>query len=297
MGSGIERIESENGNWDLAEIVQCPYCASSLVAYECSNCNLNFEIKDGLYHLYDPQADHWQLCLHQLNAWIKQSCPRGSPAGHDPIGHPYVGLSSASPLAQQANVALFNISLDLFGEVFYEGTGYALDVGAFRGWASFQLAAEKKTVALDTADDQCYGIGGIPENVGKGIRRVVADGCYLPFKEGAFDIVFMCAAYHHMHDKRRALCEFRRVLRQGGILVAIGEIPQTAEQIANTQENLVIETVPPTEAEVLDYFDTSGFSDIRMLHVRYTPHMHRLGYFSLVTDQCPSDNGIYFGVK
>src|SRR4030095_7538507 len=45
----------------------------------------------------------------------------------------------------------------------------------------------------------------------------------LPFPGGSFDVVFARAVLHHMKDLDAACCEFARVLKPGGRLVAVRE--------------------------------------------------------------------------
>jgi SAM-dependent methyltransferase len=53
----------------------------------------------------------------------------------------------------------------------------------------------------------------------KRILWVQGDGQHLPFRGGFLDCVYMTAVIHHIENKRMALLEIRRVLKEGGSCV------------------------------------------------------------------------------
>ena len=55
------------------------------------------------------------------------------------------------------------------------------------------------------------------------VRFICADVDELPFEEGQFDAVVICAAVHHFPDPRAALAGLLRQLRPGGLLVVVRE--------------------------------------------------------------------------
>ena len=105
--------------------------------------------------------------------------------------------------------------------------GTALDVGAGRGIASYALAREGFAVTALEPDDSCL--------VGTGAIRALARDAKLPitvvedfserlpFADNTFDVVFARAVLHHSRDLRAACREFARVLRPGGLLLAVRE--------------------------------------------------------------------------
>lgn len=285
--------------WD---IIACPYCHSLLSDavseyLYCQHCKLSFPIKDDMIHFYDPTSEHWQKCVKQMEALFRLEYRENWTPRHDTIGYPYIGLSKDSGVGQRINAALFNVSLDLIGEELYRGTGYVLDIGAYHGWASFQFAKYKRVVALDISDHPCYGLGSVPSDVEKGIQKVIADSCYLPFRENSFDIVFMCSTFHHIHDKVRALNESYRVLRKDGVLITIGDRPMEEHQIEGIKADGIrdYEGMPYTKAELLNWFEQSAFEQIDLLPIKCTDNMHALGYYSLV--RSPGNNAVIHGVK
>ena len=106
-------------------------------------------------------------------------------------------------------------------------TGQALDVGAGRGIASFALAKEGFHVtSLEPDPSPIVGAGAIRELAAEAALPInvveeVSEG--LPFTGGTFDVVFARAVLHHTRDLDLACSEMYRVLRPGGIFIAVRE--------------------------------------------------------------------------
>lgn len=106
-------------------------------------------------------------------------------------------------------------------------SGSALDIGAGRGIASYALAREGFTVtALEPDSSALVGAGAIRKltaESGLPIQVVEEFSESLPFADGAFDVVFARAVLHHTRDLEAACREFYRVLKPGGVFLAIRE--------------------------------------------------------------------------
>ena len=105
--------------------------------------------------------------------------------------------------------------------------GRALDIGAGRGIASFALAREGFAVtALEPDPSDLVGAGAIralARECALPIEVIERTSEQLPFESAVFDVVFARAALHHARDLEAACREFFRVLKPGGLLVAIRE--------------------------------------------------------------------------
>jgi ubiquinone/menaquinone biosynthesis C-methylase UbiE len=103
----------------------------------------------------------------------------------------------------------------------------ALDVGAGRGIASYALAKEgMRVTALEPDPSELVGAGAIRGLVAQcslPIQVVEHYSEQLPFADNSFDVVFGRAVLHHTRDLRTACREFFRVLRPGGLLMAVRE--------------------------------------------------------------------------
>lgn len=105
--------------------------------------------------------------------------------------------------------------------------GRALDLGAGRGISSFALAVDGwKTVALEPNDSSVVGAGAIRSLAQEAKLNIQVSekwGEDLPFANGSFALVFCRQTLHHARDLAQLCREIARVLKPGGLLIAVRE--------------------------------------------------------------------------
>jgi len=106
-------------------------------------------------------------------------------------------------------------------------SGEALDIGAGRGIASYALAKDGFAVtALEPDPSPLVGaaaIRALARDTGVAIDVCEEFSERLPFADARFDVVFARAVLHHTSDLGSACAEFYRVLKPGGVMLAIRE--------------------------------------------------------------------------
>jgi len=110
---------------------------------------------------------------------------------------------------------------------FPQHRGTALDIGAGNGIASYALAQEGWQVkALEPDSSELVGVGAIRKLALENqlhVEVVQEFGEKLPFPEQTFDLVFARQVLHHAQDLQKLCNEINRVLKPGGIFIAVRE--------------------------------------------------------------------------
>jgi SAM-dependent methyltransferase len=108
-----------------------------------------------------------------------------------------------------------------------EERGHALDLGAGRGIASFALAKSGwKVTAVEPDPSNLVGTGAITELVDNHALPITISqefGEKLNFPDNHFELVFARQVLHHADDLQKLCKELFRVLKPGGMFVAIRE--------------------------------------------------------------------------
>jgi SAM-dependent methyltransferase len=99
-----------------------------------------------------------------------------------------------------------------------------LDYGGGRGRWAVRLAERAALVVVAEIDEQAlHKVPAHPR-----LRSVLLDGVRLPFRPGAFDLVFVNHVLHHVENLQNLAPELRRVVRPGGHLVVIEFDPRAS---------------------------------------------------------------------
>jgi SAM-dependent methyltransferase len=195
-----------------------------------SAAGTTYPVRQGIAYLYVDDA-RWAPKAREATGWVRLfRDTNGYAANADDFQMPYLGEPPWNEIAPQ-----FDVMLDIAEP----GPGTrVLDLGAGRGWAARRFAQRGcVTVAVDVVDDSLIGLGRVHDlaaHDGTQISPIVADGENLPFAAGSFDLVFCAATLHHATNLPLLLRNVGRVLRPGGMLVAINEpvIPDALDEAA-----------------------------------------------------------------
>lgn len=97
------------------------------------------------------------------------------------------------------------------------GARRVLEIGCGRGAFAARMAAELgvEVIATDQSDAM------VAAAAAQGVIAERADACELPYPDAGFDAVVALWMLYHVPDLDRALAEVRRVLRPGGVFVAV----------------------------------------------------------------------------
>jgi SAM-dependent methyltransferase len=219
----------------LLDYVVCPHCRGALellrVYHEtdeitegqigCRGCERIYPIEESL--LYLVPEERMEYCLsedsahaHSLESsgffnWVKDEVFHTWP--HQP---PQDGNEEL-----QSELTSHSRSFKrMIGTL--NGDEAVLDFGAGFGWASRDLSRRGcYTVALDISPYMLKKSGEYLRRFQLHFDRVVSDMENLPFRGGAFDIVFGAAAIHHACDLDKTVGELARVTRMGGKVITI----------------------------------------------------------------------------
>jgi SAM-dependent methyltransferase len=113
-----------------------------------------------------------------------------------------------------------------------------LEVGAGSGRDSIGLAREgATTVVLDYSPASLGLVAEQARAQGVPIHLVRADALAMPFRDGAFDVVFHQGLLEHFRDPRPLLTENARILNRGGR--AVVDVPQTFHLYTVMKQTLI----------------------------------------------------------
>jgi SAM-dependent methyltransferase len=130
-----------------------------------------------------------------------------------------------TPLKSAADRYWLSSEWQAIKEFFPATQGKALDIGAGNGIASYALAKDGWQVeALEPDSSNLVGVGAIRQlasDCNLPINTVQEFGEQLPFPDAHFDLVFARQVLHHARDLPQLSQEVYRVLKPGGIFIAV----------------------------------------------------------------------------
>lgn len=98
-----------------------------------------------------------------------------------------------------------------------QGISFALLARAFQPQRIIGLDFHAPSLAL--AEDAARTCAAHPDTAATRIQVLHGDCAHLPVADASADIVFCHQTFHHLVEQERALAEFHRVLKPGGVLL------------------------------------------------------------------------------
>jgi ubiquinone/menaquinone biosynthesis C-methylase UbiE len=123
----------------------------------------------------------------------------------------------------------------------------ALEIGAGTGYFSLNLLRAgivQEAVATDISQGMLDELAASAGRLGLRVETVCTEAEKLPFPDDSFDLVFGHAILHHLPDLDAAFREFRRVLRQGGVVAFAGEPSRHGDRLAALPKRAALAVAP-----------------------------------------------------
>jgi SAM-dependent methyltransferase len=208
-------------------LLRCPFCHTELeggAVLVCDTCGRTYPVEDGIPHMLHPDLPGAREKLAEVTGWPEKARAEGWYEPDDAVDtvlpFPAREIEGWQDLSWLATGHSFQVLLDRY--VIGERALRVLEVGAAKCWAApYWRDRDCEYVATDILVDPKIGLGR-GAFYGE-FLRVQADAENLPFPDGAFDVVYGCAALHHALDLRRMVSEMARVTRPGGVVAGLNE--------------------------------------------------------------------------
>ena len=177
----------------------------------------------------------------EFNEWAKAGKGASMELGHRPVGEQAI---ERMQIPTQATV---------------------LDVGCGSGWAArlmAQRARQGRVVGIDVSDEMVRLAG--EESVNHpNVEFRVASAEQLPFDDAEFSHAFSMESLYYYADIERALREIRRVLKPGGLFVAVVDLYRENQPSHQWIDFLKVPVQLLSAAEYRSLFDRVGFVNVR----------------------------------
>lgn len=170
----------------------------------------------------EPTARDASLTWEQAVEWY-----RSQPGNEAAVAANYFDRDGVAAAKRFAASPEFQETLQLLPACHRTQRTKLLEIGAGAGIASYAFATNGFDVtALEPDPSEIVGAGAIRTlavRTATPIRVVEEWGEGLPFADGAFDVVYVRQVLHHARDLRQLCAEAARVLRPGGVFIAVRE--------------------------------------------------------------------------
>lgn len=171
--------------------------------------------------------------------------------------------------------------------------GTILDFGAGGCWASYlfsKMGCQVSALDFDMHNDTgLYSSKKLQEITGLSFNLVAGDCEQMPFKDESFDIAFGSGILHHAEDLNKMVSETARVVKEGGLVMAINEANRGLFQ----SERRLIARHPavsfgvnehfPTYFDYVNSFKKAGLADINtFLSIDWTAWEEKINQMGLL---------------
>lgn len=201
----------------------------------------------------------------EFNEWARAGKGESMERGHRPVGEQAIARMKVPPDAR------------------------VLDVGCGSGWATRLLAdytSSGRVTGIDISDEMVdLARESSPSYVNVDFETASAE--QLPFSDSEFTHAFSMESLYYYADIAKALREIHRVLKPGGLFVAVVDMYWESEATHQWAETL---NVPVQLLSISDYhslFEAAGFRNVhdeRILDPRPVPDDYTSGSFKSRAD-------------
>ncbi len=180
---------------------QCVDCGGVMKGegkqYTCQSCRRIYAPTDGVY----------DACSSQLSELAREEAEY-----HD---HVEEDASEVHQLSAWRNLFYHQYLWNFLAEIPEQAV--LVEVGAGTGFDAENIYHQDKSFFLTDISGET--LKRVAQRLNKNnIQYIVADGTHLPFQDGACDVVYMVATWHHFEHPDQAVQEWRRILKPGGRL-------------------------------------------------------------------------------
>jgi ubiquinone/menaquinone biosynthesis C-methylase UbiE len=177
----------------------------------------------------------------EFNEWARAGKGASMERGHRPAGEEAIGRMQISTDAR------------------------VFDVGCGSGWAARLIARRAQdghVVGIDVSDEMVQLARA--ESVDyPNVEFQVASAEQLPFDDASFTHAFSMESLYYYDDIQRALGEIRRVLKAGGLFVAVVDLYEENTPSHQWIEMLKVPVQLLSAAQYCSLFERAGFENVR----------------------------------
>lgn len=201
----------------------------------------------------------------EFNEWARAGKGESMERGHRPVGEQAIARMNVPPDAR------------------------VLDVGCGSGWATRLLAdyaSQGRVTGIDISDEMVR-LARESSATHANVDYEVASADRLPFSDNEFTHAFSMESLYYYRDLDQALAEIYRVMKAGGVFVAVVDMYRESEATHQWAEMLNVPVQLLSIDEYRSLFAAAGFENIhdeRVIDPRPVPDDYTSGSFKTRED-------------